>query len=90
MIEGMEDRVDVWRGGKVILGWGSCCFSRVEDGVKEGFFSLFFRERWVLFKFFIRVGFFLFLVVFRFGIDFIINSRKGNWKECFRKRACGR
>jgi hypothetical protein len=86
----MEDRADAWRGGKVTSGWGSCCPSRVEDGAKEGPFSLLPRERWVLLKPSIRAGFLLFLAAPRPGTDSTINSRKGNWKECSRKRACGR
>lgn len=76
-------------GGKVTSAWGSCP-SRVEDGAREGPFSLLPRERWVPLKPSIRADFLLFLAAPRPGTDSTINSRKGNWKECPRKRACGR
>lgn len=82
---GMESRAEV---GRYLLG------GRLpQPGVAapgEGPFSLLPRERWVPLKPSIRADFLLFLAAPRPGTDSTINSRKGNWKECPRKRACGR
>lgn len=66
--------------------WSSC-----SRGMEQGRpFSLLPRERWVLFKPSMRTRFLLFPAAPRPETDSTINSRKGNWKECPRKRACGR
>lgn len=81
-IEGMENRAEIGRyllGGKV-----------TPAGSKRRPFQPPPQGEVVLLKPSIRADFLLFLAAPRPGTDSTINSRKGNWKECPRKRACGR
>lgn len=86
----MEKKAEVGRyqlGGKAPSQPG---VAAPEGWSREGPFSLLPRERWVLFKPSMRTRFLLFPAAPRPGTDSTINSRKGSWKECPRKRACGR
>lgn len=90
-MRGLENKAEVgWEKRLCQSGWGSCS-SKVEVGTGgEDPFSLIPRERWVLLKPSMRASFLLFPAAPRPGTDSTINSRKGNWKECPRKRVCGR